>query len=61
MDCALPPSPADITPSTPVSRTHLSTSGKNCMFPFANTGMDTLRLEGKGGGGGGGGGVEIEH
>ena len=36
--------PAVIIPSTPVTSRHLSTSLRNCMLPFANTGMLTLRL-----------------
>ena len=36
--------PAVIMPSTPVRSRHRSTSLRNCMLPFANTGMLTLRL-----------------
>ena len=39
--------PADITPSTPVSTKHRSTSLKYGMFPLANTGMATFLLRNK--------------
>lgn len=37
--------PAIITPSTPVSRKHLSTSSRYWMLPLANTGIETFVLK----------------
>jgi hypothetical protein len=37
-------SPADMTPSTPVSFIHRITSSSVWMFPFAITGIDTVSL-----------------
>ena len=40
-------SPAVMTPSTPVTFKHLSTSGRYCILPLAYTGIFTCSLKSK--------------